>query len=85
VRVVAVSVDDVEQGSALAAKEHLAFPLLSDPGGRVAARYGVLGGARAHRVSFVLDERGVVRHVDAQITLSRHGPEIAQRIRDLRR
>ena len=82
---VAISVDDETATSAFAEKERFGFPLLSDPGGRVAALYGVLRGARAGRASFVLDERGLVRHADTQIRLSQHGDDLVERIRALRR
>lgn len=81
----AVSVDDVAALRAFHAQEGFSFPLLSDPDGRMGTAYGVMAGACCQRASFVLDERGVVRHVDTKIRLSRHGSDLAERLRELRR
>ena len=64
----AVSTDKLEKHERMAKAYALSFPLLADPGGEVAKRYGVLtmmGTAR--RSIFILDASGVVRyrHEDA--------------------
>lgn len=84
-RVLAVSVDDVPTLRRFSAQEKLAFPLLSDPEGRVAALYGVLQAGQARRVWFVLDEQGIVRDANAGFALSSYGPELVERIRELKR
>ncbi len=60
---VGISAQDLDSHSAFTAQHGLNIPLLADPGGEVARRYGVwrpLVGTR--RATFVLDEQGVVRH-----------------------
>ena len=65
VALVAVSCDPMFTLRALADRDGLAFPLLSDfwPHGEVATAYGVFDGERgcAHRSTFIVDKNGVVR------------------------
>jgi peroxiredoxin Q/BCP len=59
----AISSDTLELHERMAKSYALSFPLLADPGGKVAASYGVrglLGSAR--RSIFVLDREGVIRY-----------------------
>lgn len=87
VTVYGISRDDVAALAAFARAQELAFPLLSDPDGSAAAKYGVQMPDRpfARRVTFVLDERGIVRHVGDRVDVERHGAELVERIRELRR
>ncbi len=65
--VAGVSTDPPERNKRFAEKLGLRFRLLSDPDGRIASLYGVLkaGTKRpsAERVTFVIDDSGVVREV----------------------
>ncbi len=79
-----MSVDDVAAQRAFALKCDVRFPLLADTSGEVAGRYGVLGGAFAARVSLVLDAEGVVRYIDEDVRVTRHGPDMLKRIRSMR-
>ncbi len=65
-QVIGVSVDSVWANKAFADQLHLAYPLLSDWKHDVARRYGVYDEANgvARRTTFVVDENGVVRHID---------------------
>jgi thioredoxin-dependent peroxiredoxin len=68
VAVVGVSVDDVESHKCFADDHALRFPLVADTGGELTRRLGVLKdygeyGELAARVSFLLDETGVIRHI----------------------
>ena len=59
----AISTDNLELHERMAKSYALSFPLLADPGGKVAAQYGVrglLGGAR--RSIFILDPQGTLRY-----------------------
>jgi peroxiredoxin Q/BCP len=59
----AISTDDLELHERMAKSYALSFPLLADPGGNVAAQYGVrglLGSAR--RSIFIVDRQGTVRY-----------------------
>ncbi len=64
--VLGVSVDSVWANKAFAESMRLDFPLLSDPKKDVARQYGVLDDTSglARRVTFVIDQDGIVRHID---------------------
>lgn len=65
--------------------QKLNFPLLSDPDGRVARQYGVLpeGRRAASRVTFVIDFKGVIRHIDAKVNVAQHGKDLLNAIKKL--
>ena len=69
-----------------ASTEKLGFALLSDPDGSAAAKYGVLGrsGRYAKRWTFVIDDKGVVRHVEKKVDVRTHGEQIAKIVRKLK-
>ena len=57
-QVLGVSPDDVETHRRFAKELGLTFPLVADPGGRIAAQYG------KGRIAFLIDKQGVVRHIE---------------------
>lgn len=63
---IGVSVDSEWANKAFADQLHLEFPLLSDFTHDVSRSYGVYddGNGVARRTTFVIDENGVVRHID---------------------
>jgi len=76
--VIGVSSDSVESHKRFAEKHNLSFTLLSDEGGRVRRMYGVPNtfGVFPGRVTYVIDESGVVRHVfSSQIGAVKHVEE----------
>ncbi len=76
--VIGISSDSSESHSSFASECDVKFPLLSDEGGKVRRLYGVhsLLGLVPGRVTFVIDKRGVVRHVfSSQINPRRHVSE----------
>ncbi len=73
--VIGVSSDSVESHRRFAEKHDLSFTLLSDEGGKVRKLYGVSNtfGIFPGRVTYVIDEAGVVRHVfSSQIGVVKH-------------
>lgn len=86
VRVFGVSLDDVQTIAAFAKAQHLEFPLLSDPDGGVATKYGVMmvGRPFSKRASFVIDDQGVVRHVDLEVDALNHGRKLIELLAKLR-
>ena len=86
VRVYGVSLDDVAALAAFAEAQELTFPLLSDPDGSVARKYGALMAGRpfARRVTFVIDGAGVLRHVDEEVDVTKHGADLAALIEKLK-
>lgn len=64
-RILGISSDSEESHRKFAAKYALPYALLSDPGGRVRNLYGAARffGLMPGRATFVIDRKGVVRHV----------------------
>ena len=86
--VVGVSDDSVQSHAGFAAHHRLPFTLLSDRGGEVRKRYGVgtLMGLFKGRVTFVMDQGGVVRHVySSRLEASAHVEQALETIRALSR
>lgn len=70
IRVVGVSFDTPEANAAFADKHQFQFPLLSDTDHAVATAYGACSGAGARypdRVSFLIDEHGMIEKVYDQV------------------
>lgn len=86
VDVYGISLDDVLDQAAFAEAQSLNFLLLSDPDGSVAAKYGVLPekGRFTKRVTFLVDEKGVLRHVDESVQVGSHGGDLAALVKKLR-
>jgi peroxiredoxin Q/BCP len=63
--VIGISCDTVQSHEKFAHKFDLKQPLLADPDGKVGKAYGtvIAGKATANRVLFVIDKKGVIRHV----------------------
>ncbi len=76
--VIGISSDSVDTHKGFAEKYKLPFTLLSDQGGKVRRLYGVPNtlGIFAGRVTYVIDEEGVVRNVfSSQIAVEKHVEE----------
>jgi peroxiredoxin Q/BCP len=77
-RVIGISSDSVDSHRSFASKHDLPFTLLSDEGGKVRKMYGVKSslGLFPGRVTYVIDEEGVVRHIfSSQLGVERHVEE----------
>ena len=84
--VIGVSSDSPESHERFVTKHSLPFTLLSDRGGRVRKQYGVPAtlGIIPGRVTYVIDRRGVVRHVfNSQMQATAHVTEALTALRNL--
>jgi peroxiredoxin Q/BCP len=84
--VVGISSDSVASHERFAGRHGLPFALLSDEGGRVRRLFGVPNtfGLFPGRVTYVIDERGVVRHVfSSQLGVTRHVEEALGALREI--
>ena len=84
--VIGISSDSVESHRGFAKKHKLPFTLLSDQGGKVRNLYGVPNtlGLFPGRVTYVVDEEGVVRHIfSSQLGVERHVQEAMEALRGL--
>jgi len=86
VRVFGISLDSVEDQAFFFLEKELNFPLLSDPDGSAAAKYGVLpeGGRFASRVTFVIDDEGILRARDDSVNVDTHGVDVVELVEKLR-
>jgi peroxiredoxin Q/BCP len=84
--VVGISSDSVESHDRFASKHKLPMTLLSDAGGKVRALFGVKStfGLMPGRATFVIDRKGVVRHVFvSQLRAGAHVGEALSVVREL--
>ena len=82
--VIGVSSDSVESHKAFAVKHDLPFALLSDEGSKLRMLYGVPNtlGLIPGRVTYVIDEQGVVRHIfSSQLGVERHVQDAIEALR----
>ena len=65
-QVFGISTDDLETNTRFAKELGLSFPLLSDTDKSVSKTYGILteGAKFARRATFVVDKKGIIRHVE---------------------
>ena len=85
--VIGVSRDDAASHAKFREHHKLPFTLLSDPGGSVAASWGVRNvlGIIPGRVTFVFDKQGVVRHrFDSNLRFGKHVDEALEIVKTLR-
>ncbi len=90
--ILGVSRDDCLTHAAFRDKNGLSINLLSDPEGEVCRLYGVLQEKESEgvrrlclvRSTFVIDKKGVIRHVAYGVNPKRHAAEIFDVVRRLR-
>ncbi len=84
IQILAASTDPAEKNKRFAEAQRVAFPILTDVDGRVAAQFGVLAeGGYARRVTFVIDQDGLIRHVMDPVAPGTHGRDLARTLHDL--
>jgi len=81
-----LSLDSVEDQAAFAEKHELPFALLSDPDASVAVKYGVLDptGKFTQRLTFLIDEQGVLRQILDEVSVKTHGADVAALVKKLK-
>jgi thioredoxin-dependent peroxiredoxin len=80
-----VSLDDPDKNAEFAASLDASLPVISDPDGVVAKKYGVLalGGFYARRWTFYIDIDGRVRKIDKDVSTSTAGSDIVRTLGEL--
>ena len=80
-----ISVDKPEDNKAFAEQEQADFPILSDPGKKIADLYGVIPAGRqfASRWSFYIGPAGKVAFVDKQVNPSTAGQNLVAKLKEL--
>ena len=74
--ILGVSADDESSHQAFTSKYNLNFPLLADTDHSLIKAYDVDGGGYAKRVTYVIDGKGKITHVDANVSTSTHASDI---------
>jgi peroxiredoxin Q/BCP len=81
--VAGISADDADSHSRFCGSEALAFPLLSDPGGRVSKAYGSWIAPFSQRHTFLIDPSGTLRARWTAVRPSGHSQEVLAELRQL--
>ena len=89
--VLGISPDATKRLTNFTVKQELNFPLLSDEDNAIAESYGVWALKKfmgkeyigIHRVTFVLDEEGILRHVMAKVKTKSHHEDVLEIINAL--
>lgn len=76
IKVFGISYDDMESHKEFAEKYDLPFTLLSDLDKSVAQAYGAKGLFVPSRKTFLIDEKGILRKIYENVTVTGHGAEI---------
>ena len=76
-RVIGVSLDSLDSHKAFADNHDLNFPLVADPGGEIASKYGVdTSRGVAARVTYVIDASGKIAKVYPKVQVQGHADEV---------
>lgn len=79
------SVDPVEANKEFRQKNNYNFVLLSDPTKEYARKLGVLGPSGfSNRWTYVIDEQGIIRHIDKSVNVGAHGADLCTRLEELK-
>lgn len=79
------SCDPVDRNTAFAKELELDYPILSDPGKKVAEAYGVVHGSRQvpERWTFIIDDQGKIAHIDKQVKAADHANAVLEKLEEL--
>lgn len=80
-----MSLDSAEKNAEFAASMKTQIPVLSDPKGETAARYGVIGfgGLYSKRWTFYIDASGTIRAIDKDVNPASAGQDIVAKLESL--
>ncbi len=74
--VLGVSMDDETSHKQFKEKYGLPFTLLADKDGAITKAYDVEGGGYSKRVTYIIDDKGMISHVDAAVKTDSHAQDI---------
>lgn len=88
IAVIGVSPDDNASHEKFAGKHSLTFPLIADPDHKIIGKYGVWGEKKNYgkvymglqRVTYLIDEDGVIQHVFKRPKVADHAAEIMSKL-----
>jgi peroxiredoxin Q/BCP len=77
IMVIGISTDSLDSHEKFAKRYNLTFPLVADENKEISRLYGVLNErGRSNRVTFLIDENGIIRHIFRKVNVSAHKEEI---------
>jgi peroxiredoxin Q/BCP len=61
------------------------YPILSDPDGSVASKYGIYNAEKKFpaRATFYIGKDGKILHIDKKVNTASHGADIAAKLKEL--
>jgi thioredoxin-dependent peroxiredoxin len=79
------SVDNPEKNKEFAKSVGADYPILADPGGKVAREYGVTGAIRkwASRWTFYIAADGKILYIDKDVKPATHADDVAKKLEEL--
>ena len=79
------SCDEPEKNKKFAESLELDYPILSDPGGKVATAYGVVNETRKfpQRWTFYIGLDGKILAIDKKVKSKTHGEDVAKKLEEL--
>jgi len=80
------SCDEVEKNTAFAKELKLDYPILSDPGKKIAQAYGVVHGTRTvpERWTFIIGKDGKIAHIDKKVKAADHANAVLEKLDELK-
>jgi len=76
VQILGASFDTVAENSTFAAMADLPFPLLCDTEHVLGRAYGAGSGGFASRITYIIDENGIITHTFPRVHTSTHAQEV---------
>ncbi|MCC6124791.1 MAG: peroxiredoxin [Pirellulales bacterium] len=79
------SVDDAEKNKKFAQSVSADYPILSDPDGTAARKYGVTDAVKkwANRWTFIIGKNGKVLYIDKNVKPATHADDVTKRLEEL--
>ena len=75
-QILGVSFDTVEDNRAFANNAGFPFPLLCDTDHILGKAYGAGSAGLASRITYIIDEHGIITHIFSQVSTSTHAKEV---------
>ena len=75
-QILGVSFDTVKDNRTFADNAGFRFPLLCDTDHVLGTAYGAGSAGLASRITYIIDERGIITHIFSQVTTSAHAKEV---------
>ena len=75
-QILGVSFDTVEDNKTFTDNAGFRFPLLCDTNHILGKAYGAGSAGLASRITYIIDEQGIITHIFSQVNTSTHAKEV---------